>query len=189
MTLTPPMAVKQMSKCSPAWHRATVARERALSDDAFPVLFRQLLCLLPVAMVTALQQPWWWDDHILLVGRKKNCTVVWTKQRSKKRKQITQRVCASTVASITSDQDIPPCPAVTRLAVKLTPHLTYNTHIQQTLQTLNLSPWEHRQSHRQSVSHLGGCRKAGPHLVSRLDYCSARLIRIPSKSIPKLQYI
>lgn len=70
----------------PAWHRATVVREhlrwRALRL-CFPVLYRQLLRLLPVAMVTLLQQPWWWDDHILLGGKK--CTALQTKQRSKKR--------------------------------------------------------------------------------------------------------
>lgn len=63
MTSTPPMAVKQMSKCSPAWRKATVVRERVCLVRArslgrcLPVLYRQLLRLPPVAMVTALQQP------------------------------------------------------------------------------------------------------------------------------------
>ncbi|XP_072571304.1 uncharacterized protein [Paramormyrops kingsleyae] len=99
------------------------------------------------------------------------------------------QVSTTTITSISfSDQDIPLSSFVTNLGVKMDPHLTYDTHIQQLCKA--------------SFYHLRNIAKLRPLLTladaeklvhafvsSRLDYCNALLIGIPSKSIQKLQYV
>jgi len=79
-------------------------------------------------------------------------------------------------------------PSVTNLGVKMEPHLNFEAHIKYLCKT--------------SFFHLRNIAKLRPMLTfpdaeklvhafvsSRLDYCNALLIRIPSKKIKQLQYI
>ena len=95
----------------------------------------------------------------------------------------------SPITTITfSGQDLNLSPTVTNLGVKMDPHLNFEPHIRHICKT--------------SFFHLRNISKLRPTLTladseklvhafisSRLDYCNALLIRIPSKSLQKLQYI
>ena len=99
------------------------------------------------------------------------------------------QVNSSPITSITfSNQILPLSSVVTNLGVKMDPHLTFDSHIKHLCKT--------------SFFHLRNIARLRPTLTlpdaeklvhafvsSRLDYCNALLIGIPSQSIQKLQYI
>ena len=99
------------------------------------------------------------------------------------------QVTSSPITSITfSNQIIPLSSVVTNLGVKMDSQLSFDSHIKHLSKT--------------SFFHLRNIARLRPTLTlpdadqlihafvsSRLDYCNALLIRIPSKSIQKLQYI
>ncbi|XP_010766977.1 succinyl-CoA:3-ketoacid coenzyme A transferase 1, mitochondrial [Notothenia coriiceps] len=99
------------------------------------------------------------------------------------------QVRSSTITTITfSGQDITLSSTVTNLGVKMDAHPTFEAHIKQLC--------------KNSFYHLRNIAKLRPTLTlsdaeklvhafvsSRLDYCNALLIRIPNKSIQRLQYI
>uniref|UniRef100_A0A8C1W0H1 Reverse transcriptase domain-containing protein n=2 Tax=Cyprinus carpio TaxID=7962 RepID=A0A8C1W0H1_CYPCA len=99
------------------------------------------------------------------------------------------QIRSSSITCITfSGQDIPLSSLVTNLGVKFDPHLTFEAHIKHLCKT--------------SYLHLRNIARLRPTLTlhdaeklihafvsSRLDYCNALLIGIPSKSIQKLQHI
>ncbi len=82
------------------------------------------------------------------------------------------------ISSITfSGQNIPISTSVINLGVKMDSHLTFETHVKQLCKT--------------SFFHLSADAEKLVHafVSSRLDYCNALLIRIPGKSLHKLQCI
>ncbi len=99
------------------------------------------------------------------------------------------QIQTSVISSITfSGQNIPLSTSVINLGVKMDSHLTFETHVKQLCKT--------------SFFHLRNISRLRPMLTladaeklvhafisSRLDYCNALLIRIPGKSLQKLQYI
>ena len=99
------------------------------------------------------------------------------------------QVHSSPITSISfSSQDLPLSSIVTNLGVKIDPHLNFEAHINHLCKT--------------SFFHLRNIAKLRPTLTlpdaeklvhafvsSRLDYCNALLIGIPSKSLLRLQYI
>ncbi|XP_062404806.1 uncharacterized protein LOC134095354 [Sardina pilchardus] len=99
------------------------------------------------------------------------------------------QIRSSTITSITlPGVNIHLSPSVTNLGVKMDPHLTFEAHIKHLCKT--------------SFFHLKNIAKLRPSLTlpdaeklvhafisSRLDYCNALLIGIPSKNIQQLQYI
>ena len=96
---------------------------------------------------------------------------------------------SSSITSISfSGSNIPLSSTVTNLGVKMDPQLTFESHINHLCKT--------------SFYHLRNISKLRPILSlsdseklvhafisSRLDYCNALLIGIPSKSLQRLQYI
>ena len=96
---------------------------------------------------------------------------------------------SSSITSISfSGSNIPLSSTVTNLGVKMDPQLTFESHINHLCKT--------------SFYHLRNISKLRPILSlsdseklvhafisSRLDYCNALLIGIPSKSLQRLQYV
>lgn len=99
------------------------------------------------------------------------------------------QVGTSTITSITfSDQAIPLSPVVTNLGVKMDSHLTYDNHIKQLCKT-SFYHLKNIAQLRPSLTLADAEKLVHAFVSSRLDYCNALLIGIPSKSIQKLQYI
>ncbi|KAI2653128.1 putative RNA-directed DNA polymerase from transposon BS [Labeo rohita] len=99
------------------------------------------------------------------------------------------QIRTSTITCITfSGQDISLSTLVTNLGVKFDPHLTFEAHIKHLCKT---SFHHHRNIARlRPTLTLHDAEKLVHAFVSsRLDYCNALLIGIPSKSIAKLQHI
>ena len=135
----------------------------------------------PAALSACLEETKAWMNHnfLQLNSSKTEAMLVGTPHQ----------VRSSPITSITfAGQVIPLSTAVTNLGVRMDPTLTFDTHIKHLCKT--------------SFYHLRNIAKLRPTLSlsdaeklvhafvsSRLDYCNALLIGIPSKSIQKLQYI
>ena len=93
-----------------------------------------------------------------------------------------------TITSITfSGSNIPLSSAVTNVGVKMDPQLTFESHINHLCKTsyhlCNISKL------RPILSFSDAKKLVHAFISSRLDYWNALLIRIPSKSLQRLQYI
>ncbi|XP_072573217.1 uncharacterized protein [Paramormyrops kingsleyae] len=91
------------------------------------------------------------------------------------------QVSTSTITSISFSESF-------YLGVKMDPHLTYDTHIQQLCKT-SFYHLRNIAKHRPLLTLADAEKLVHVFVSSRLDYCNALLIGIPSKSIQKLQYV